>query len=304
MIISHGRPNSVDTLATIRRCGYTGEVIIVLDNEDETIEQYRANFPDDEIVVFDKRAVVNRVDAYTNSKFTKSSVFARNACFDIAAERGIEHFVQLDDDYTGFEHRIGPDSEYLTFLKVRDLDGVFEAMIEFLEGSGAASVAFSQGGDLMGAQSGMKKQADGTYTHIALTQMRRKVMNSFFFRTDRPVEFCGLMNEDVNAYVTLGRTGHIFATVGQAKLVQRQTQTTAGGMSDIYAYAGTYAKSFYTIIANPSCVKIGVIGAYSPRIHHSVEWKYAVPKILNESHAKHANRSQGRKGGAEHEVTA
>jgi len=110
--------------------------------------------------------------------------------------------------------------------------------------------------------------------------MKRKAMNSFFCRTDRPFEFSGRINEDVNAYVGLARTGALFATVGQAHLNQLVTQGSEGGMSDIYRDGGTFVKSFYTVLANPSCVRVGLMGSVHPRLHHSIDWKCAVPQIV------------------------
>ena len=99
----------------------------------------------------------------------------------------------------------------------------------------------------------------------------------------------GRMNEDVNTYVTEGRRGKLFFTVLQAKIVQMQTQTNAGGMSDLYIDSGTYAKSFYTVMYAPSCVKVGTMGDHrSPhyRIHHKINWNVTAPKILREQWKK------------------
>jgi hypothetical protein len=35
LILTHGRPDNVHTIKTLRKCGYTGDIIIVLDNEDD-----------------------------------------------------------------------------------------------------------------------------------------------------------------------------------------------------------------------------------------------------------------------------
>lgn len=98
------------------------------------------------------------------------------------------------------------------------------------------------------------------------------------------------MNEDVSAYVTYGRRGQVFFTVMQAMLIQKPTQVTAGGMSDLYLSSGTYAKSFYTVMAAPSCTQIGLMGdtrdGCSSRIHHKINWHKAVPKIIDERHKR------------------
>ena len=55
MILSHGRPNNVYTYKTLRNYGYTGDIIIVVDNEDKTIDEYKKNF--DNVVVFNKQKI-------------------------------------------------------------------------------------------------------------------------------------------------------------------------------------------------------------------------------------------------------
>jgi hypothetical protein len=72
----------------------------------------------------------------------------------------------------------------------------------------------------------------------------------------------------------------------QAQLVQMQTQSNAGGMTEMYLESGTYVKSFYSVMYAPSCVKVGELGdPRSPhyRIHHSINWRVAVPKIMRET---------------------
>lgn len=270
MILTHGRPDRIYTHASLRRSGYTGRIVFVLDDEDETVDAHREAFPEDDHIVFDKEAYAAATDSCTNSPSRCAIVFARNAAFDIAHDLGLETFVQLDDDYTAWHHRVGPGDKYLSSCEVRDLDGVFDAMLDFLYDTEATAVALAQGGDLLSG-------GDASL----LRQMSRKAMNSWFCRTDRQFAFSGLMNEDVSAYTTHGARGALFATVGQVHLNQVQTQAAEGGMSAAYRDGGTYIKSFYTVLANPSCVSVALMGTVNPRLHHSINWNLAVPRIVS-----------------------
>ena len=49
-ILSHKRANNVVTYKTLKRQGYTGKIIVVIDNEDDTAEDYYKRFEDVEIV--------------------------------------------------------------------------------------------------------------------------------------------------------------------------------------------------------------------------------------------------------------
>lgn len=275
MILTHGRADRVYTLSSLRKGGYTGKVFLVLDNEDDQHDEYVSRYGQERIVVFDKEAQMRKCD--TMDTFGKKGVilFARNACFEIAKELGLRYFLELDDDYTSFDMRF-PKNGKLSAKPCRDLDRLFTAMIGFLEDSGALTVALSQGGDYIG---GLK----GKYYGKMLT---RKAMNTFFCRTDRPIGFIGTINEDVNTYTTYGSRGERIFSVTQAAIVQKETQSNAGGMTGVYLDNGTYLKSFYTVMTMPSCVSIAMMGSSHRRIHHNVSWVNCVPMILNEKYRK------------------
>ena len=80
--------------------------------------------------------------------------------------------------------------------------------------------------------------------------------------------------------------GKIFMSIPKIILNQKATQSNGGGMTDIYMDSGTYIKSFYAILFNPSCVKIRMMGRNHKRLHHSISWNNAIPAILDEKHKK------------------
>ena len=118
-------------------------------------------------------------------------------------------------------------------------------------------------------------------------------MNSFICSNQRPFAFVGRVNEDVNTYTSMSRTGSVFLTVRQVKLDQKQTQSNAGGMTEMYLDSGTYVKSFYSVMYSPSCVKVGVMGdprSGHVRLHHDIDWTRTAPCILREEHRKGGSR--------------
>ena len=269
-ILSHGRPDKVVTLKTLKRIGYTGKYYIVLDDEDKTIQEYKNAFGEDHILLFNKDKVEQTFDVMDNLDNKKVVVYARNVCFEFARKLNLKYFLELDDDYVRFELRTEEEGKLLT-TELRDTDSIFECMIDFLENSNALSVAFAQGGDLIGGLNGTMWKS----------KIKRKAMNSFFCKTDRPFTFIGRINEDANTYTTLGSRGNLFFTIANIDLIQIQTQSNEGGMSEVYLDSGTYLKSFYTIMSMPSCVSIDMMGEQHRRIHHKVDWETCVPKIIS-----------------------
>lgn len=269
-ILSHGRADNLITLNSLRRCGYSGKWYVVVDNEDPTIDDYVRVCGSEHVIVFDKLASSRTFDAFDNSENRKTIIYARNECFRIARELGLKYFLELDDDYKWFEFR-WPEGDVLKTREMKDIDRVFEAFLTFLDDTDAKTIAFAQGGDLIGGVKGSRFRQG----------LLRKAMNSFFCRTDRPFTFIGRINEDVNTYTTLGSRGDLFFTFTKVDLVQVTTQKNNGGMSDVYLDYGTYNKSFYTVITMPSCVKIGMMGDKHMRIHHQIDWETCVPKIVS-----------------------
>ena len=276
-ILTHGRPDNVITMRTLRKSGYTGKVYLIIDNEDKSGDKYRAEFGAEWVIEFDKKAEAELFDTADTQQDRRSIVYARNASQRIAKDLGLDHMLQLDDDYTSFAYRY-TFGDVIKSTSIRNFDGVVDAMIKLLEDTGALTVAFSQGGDHIGG-------VDGSISKGIL----RKAMNSFFIRTNRPINFVGRINEDVNTYVTDGSRGELFLTVTGLQLTQNQTQKSSGGMTDIYLGLGTYTKSFYTVMMHPSSVTVSSMGNTHRRLHHSIKWDHTVPKILTGKLAKHTD---------------
>ena len=111
-------------------------------------------------------------------------------------------------------------------------------------------------------------------------------MNTFLCSVDRPFKFLGRLNEDVTTYVYKGNRGDLFLTVTDLAITQLPTQSQKHGLTEAYLDSGTYVKSFFSVMYNPSCVKVSMMGEKHKRIHHKVSWKNAVPCIIEEKHRK------------------
>jgi len=274
-ILSHGRPDSVATYKTLKKHGYTGDVFVVIDNEDKCIDGYKKNYGN-QVVVFDKIAVAKTIDEGDNFEDMRAIVYARNACFSICEKLGYKYFIQLDDDYVDFRYKIDGDKNLINKRDIKNLDKIFSLLLEYYLSTSATSIAIAQGGDFLGGK-------DGNAAH---NPQFRKCMNTFLCSTDRRYQFFGRINEDVNTYTYLGGCGKLFMTIPHLAIQQKATQKNAGGMSGLYLNSGTYVKSFYTVMYSPSCAKIKMMMSNHPRLHHSISWNNAVPVIISEKHKK------------------
>ena len=272
IIPTHGRYDRVFTIDSLRKSGYTGDIYLLCDDEDKQLEQYKEKYGD-KVIVFSKDEYIGKFDKMDNFGNKACVVYARNAMWDAARSVGLKYFAVADDDYTAFQYRVTPDGGYYG-KTAKNIDDVFSAYFNFLKTSGVDTVCFAQGGDYIGGK-------DNSNVKNGF-KVSRKMMNLYFFSADKPIEFKGTINEDLTSSVTEGQRGQIILTSLMNSVVQKETQTNAGGLTEIYLELGTYTKSFYSVMAAPSCVKIASMGDGHLRIHHEVRWKNAVPKIIRE----------------------
>ena len=274
-ILTHGRADNVVTVKALEKGGYTGKTYFIIDDEDDQRDLYIKNFGKENVIVFDKQKAYDNTDTMDNFNDHRAIIYARNESWRIAKNLGLTYFLMLDDDYKSIDYRYA-DGKALRYKAVKDFDRIFDGMINFLEVSGADTVAFAQGGDFIGGLKG------GNFKKGLL----RKAMNSFFCRVDKPIQFRGTMNEDVVTYTTMSSRGHLFLTFTSFAVIQLPTQSLKGGMTDAYKEGGTYLKSFYAVMSMPSAVKVDMMNTKHSRMHHKVNWNNCAPKILNEKWRK------------------
>ena len=272
-ILTHGRANRVKTYHTLRRCGYTGKVYLIVDNEDKQIAQYRKLYGE-QVIVFNKTDMI--APQMINTQEKRCILYARNQAFEIAKDLGLDYFMELDDDYSLFDYRFDNQKQYIQ-KRILSLDAVLEALLEYYKAVPALTIAMGQSGDYIGGRNSTISDAIKT---------KRKAMNSFICSTNRPFEFVGHINEDVNAYVLAALRGDLVLTDLQVSLTQTPTQENKGGMTELYQDNGTYMKSFFPVMLAPSCVKVAMMGYIDPRIHHAINWKHAAVKIIPETYKK------------------
>lgn len=275
-IMVWGRPDRVWTSATLRTQGYTGKIYYVADDLDEGLEKYKEKYGDD-LIVFSKKAVMDLYDPGDNTGDLRSTMYASNVIQKIAKEMGIKYFFLLCDDYVYFSYKMTGDFESINDAKILNLDKVFGYLLDYYKSIPALSLAIAQSGDFIGGiPNNFDKRLGG----------RRKVMNTFLCSTERPFEFVGRMNEDITTSVRLGSMGGLFLTYANIEIHQKTTQSEAGGLTDLYRDFGTYLKSFFAVLYNPSSVVITMMGHIHPRIHHRVKWDNSVPCIISEEYRK------------------
>lgn len=274
IIMSHGRAEKLKTFYSLGKQGYTGEIVILVDDTDEQADRYIADFNGLDKVsveVFNKQEIIDQSDICDNFDLGyKTGIFARNASWNVARKYGYQYFLVLDDDYSGFEYMLPNEGWH---YHIKDLDAIFGIYFEYLKNCPQiTSIAMSQAGDYIG----------GRNNQLYLNPYaKRKCMNSWFCDTEREFWFFGRLNGDTNTYTALGHRGKVFLQMPFNSVNQTVTQRSDGGITSLYKTLGTYVKSFYTVMITPSCSDIRLMGDKDPRLHHNIKWNNTVPKIIS-----------------------
>jgi YHS domain-containing protein len=275
-ILTYGRAEKVYTYETLKKQNYTGNIYFVCSEDDKELFRYKELYKE-KVMSFKKTDYKSTFDIGDNFNDDKVVVYARNAVFDIAKKLGYEYFLVLDDDYTELRYTRNENQEYLTkSKKLKNLDIIFDILLEYYKKTNVKALCIAQGGDFIG----------GENSRVFINKLTRKAMNFFICSTNRPFKFVGRINEDVNTYVRQGAQGDIFQTICDLRLEQLDTQSNTGGLTEFYLSKGTYVKSFYTVLFSPSCININLMGNKNKRLHHRVKWNNAVPKIIEEKYKK------------------
>jgi len=273
-IVSYHRPFSQRTLSMLLRRGVTYPIFVIVADDDDTLEQYRGAITGAQVVTYNREKYRQACDiGDCDIRLTMCSQ-VRNACFDIACERGFTHFAVLDDDYSSLSIRLSeytPTRYRVHSAQFAQIDGALSACAHLLDSvSRLNCVCFAQGGDYLGGSFGSRNAI-------------RKSMNFFVFRTDRPMRFVGRLNDDVTANLLEQSRGGLCVTIPLLMIDQPETLSSKGGMSEAYVeLGGGFIKSMYTVVRFPSCVRIATLPSKYMRVHHNVLWNLAVPKVISD----------------------
>ena len=250
LIISHKRPDC-PTAAALKKNGYNGEWFIVADDEDDT--EYESAYPG-HVIRFHKKQYVETIDTADNFGREHASVFARNACYDIAKQKDYDIFGLFDDDIYGFFYRY-MDGKKLAVKKVQNLTKVFELYCQYVLDSGFACGAFVSNGRLIGGASNDLVKNKFYFNPCSVFLINMQVEHSRFTSTIwEDTVYCLLNNirgKTVAAFMPI-----TFTYAPQYDFDKAEMKGELGGCAELYENLGAYIPQSYLKMIVPSMVKI------------------------------------------------
>lgn len=219
-ILTHGRANEQKTLRTLKRCGYSGRLYLIIDDEDEQQDEY-VRLYGSKVVKFSKREIEPCFDTMTNKKEYRSVVYARNASYGIAHDLGVRWIFMCDDDISNLSYRVLKGNT-LKGINIRDIDDLFELMCGIMEAGNLGIFGFSQAGAFIGG-------ANKNY----LNGHQRKVAQAMMFDADNPIEFRGIFNEDLQVALDAGIAGKVAMSTMLVSIQSPERTTNRGGVARV-----------------------------------------------------------------------
>lgn len=248
-IITYKRPDKQITYDTLRRCGYSGKIYLVVDDTDPTIQQYIDNYGADNIFVFDKNYYINsdRFDNSINDGIYASAVYARRAVEDIVQSMKLPYFAVADDDIVDFVIRY-PIDKGLKRYKITDFDVILRGYIEILD-CGVACVGFGRPNSYFG----------GAVAFSAVNLCKRVITTTFFIRnSDVPVNWLSWTMEDDITVLRGSTVGELWLSIPYIQQVNSDITNLqgSGGNVELYQKYSWYYICFTELKYIPSRIQI------------------------------------------------
>lgn len=274
-ICSHGRPECI-TVKALRKAGYTGDIYIVLDNEDDTVQQYLHHCRNNtHVIYFNKQSYVDHMDIGVSPKKAKRKVilYAKQACETFADALELDVFGIADDDFLGFRYRYEEAGKLRSATVSKDLDTVFENYSQFILDNWLCMTSVATNQMFMG----------GALTPERINEFR--VPYSFVFRNAHiPFEWKSELFEDVISATLKTQEGFFMMQMPFMQLNLKPLYAGAnGGMTDAYKSVDFIKKLFPVVQYLPSCTKIATTAS---SVSYRLMRDNAFPKLISGKYQK------------------
>lgn len=244
-ILSHKRAERVETYDALRKSGYTGDIIVVIDDEDEQRDIYRKRFGK-ELVIFNKQRYIDSSDAIYPKEKRGSALYARNFIESVAKASAYDGFVMIDDDITSFRYRWVDDDSVKSLCVGQLLDKVFEYYINYMKDAKIATTSFPFSMFFVSGVSGLDTKISES----------RHTYEIHIRNTDFPVEWKSVINQDTITELLTMQRGYIWWSIPFVVIDGLPMNRLSGGLKSVYDSISDFDKAFLAVITNPSGCKI------------------------------------------------
>lgn len=242
-IKSHGRPDKVYTYKALRDAGYTGDICIVIDTEDECSHEYLEFVMQDKrlwLHIFSKPGIMSMTDSGVANPNRNVNLYAWAACERFAHENNCPHYIMADDDITGFRYRYEEDGHLKSLPITKNLDRIFDAYFEWMD-NGVCAASFADVRMFIG---GKIHESRGVY-------------NIVFRNIKYPLVWKSNMYEETSTAIDNAKAGDYIYQLPFIQFEMKGIDKKAdGGMKSVYEEMSIYKRACFPLMYNPSCIEI------------------------------------------------
>ena len=243
-IITHKRAEKVLTLEMFEKAKYSGQIWLVVDDQDEQLAQYKAKYKN--LLVFSKEDYKNDIDTHINKFEMNGAIFARNACNDFAQSMRLQYFFVCDDDLKRIYIKNPITGKMITKESTKSIETIIEKMVEYLESAKQIkAIALADDGAFFG---GINKEVQQGIKYT-LT----KIM---LYRAEEPVKYESSLFEDMATVYSGYGIGELAFSIMMASVSSLKNGTNEGGCKELYEKLSYYIGGFMVMMCRPDAVKI------------------------------------------------
>lgn len=276
LIKSHGRPDKQLTYNTLREAGFTGKIIFVLDDEDNTSFRYfeivKADSNSD-MIVFNKENLVQTIDSGTNTPKRNVNLYAWCACEEIMRKfYSNDFFIMADDDITRFRYRYLEDGHLKSIPITQNLDRIFEHVQNYMECSNIAAASTGI------PQMYFSKELDENL-------WKYRVVYQFVFRNPKfDMNWVSEYEEDIISSINMSKDGKYVTCLPMIQHDAVALGKSDGGMKSMYDENNSrFRLAEYGHIFNPSCE---IMNFYKGKWITNIKRDNAFQKLVSSSRKK------------------
>ena len=269
-ILSHGRAGNVKTYHTLRKAGFSGDIYVVIDDEDGDGEKYKEEFGKF-CLQFCKQEYMDKADTVSTDGTRISALFARLAIMDFAKSLDLDYYCMLDDDVERIIYRY-PDGNKLKGMDVVKADYMFDSILKFMKNAKLKVLGLQLAEGLIGGLYGIYKSG----------LMNQVLCGGYLFSRETDYRFFSSVNEDTIASLDYLSRGGLAWRLGCITIKTPERGTNAGGLSEDYAKKNWYYIDMHAVVVAPWCCKIDVDNGNRQKI----DMRFARPRVLSERYKR------------------
>lgn len=275
MICTHGRPNAQHTLDFLRNNGYTGKIILVVDDEDDTVTDLMLKtYPNADTIKFDKQEWIDKSDTGTIENQRKCILYAKNYCEHLAQNLKLEAFVIADDDIFNLRYRYPEDGKLKSLKITQNLDGVINAYVDFMLSTDIVATGFGF----------TQFYFSGENSFSPENFLKYRVPYNFVFRnTKHKIDWMSWFGEDIITAVMYNKRGYFMQDIPYIQQEIKPLAKEAGGMKETYDSNSDIRLTMQNVMYLPSELKAY---RYNSKYMASIKKDNSFPMLVSSRYKK------------------